>query len=356
MSVKTIIHKWYQKNQHLFFKYANGFYHLNYVANSPLLMLESFKTMLFCKYNATTNTIHTNSPFNKGFLQYAFLEEGLVVLNTELTYKKNVCYHQVITPDTENDYYSLSFNIFSHPTSNNSITVESLGFSNKKWILSKPSFLSVVRYLKNSRSQNVLIYFNQQWLNNYIEQDVAYGASKIKAFFESNKDIAVLPDSSLKLAKIAADIKNNLTQNGINNQLQLKLKTYELVATFIKEYHPNTPIKNTTNIPQKDILKINQIELYLSDNLQNKFIGIEMLSQQFNISPTKLKTDFKAVFGMGVFTYFRQKQLFMAKELLQSGNYRVKEVAHLFGYENTSKFSKAFYQIHGELPSKIVFT
>ncbi|MGY5351993.1 helix-turn-helix domain-containing protein [Wenyingzhuangia sp. IMCC45533] len=356
MLLTKIINTWFHKNQHLFFKYHNGFYHLNYVANSPLLMLNSFKKMMFCKYNAITNTIHTNSPFNKGFLQYAFLEDGLAILNTELTYKKNVCYHQVISPEAANDYYTLSFNVFHNLSNAGGVTINSVSFSNKKWILTKPSFLSEVSYLKNSYNESILIYFDQKWLNNYIKSDTAFKNSKVKSFFDGEEDIMVWPDNALELSKIAKDIKTCLTKDGTTNPLLLKFKTYELVATFIRQYNPNNALKKYIDLPQKDIVKITKIEVYLLDNLKNKFVGINELSHQFNISHTKLKKDFKAVYGMGIFNYFRQKQMFMAKEFLQSGEYRVKEVAQLFGYENVGKFSKAFKMVNNELPSKIIFT
>ena len=58
---------------------------------------------------------------------------------------------------------------------------------------------------------------------------------------------------------------------------------------------------------------------------------------------------------MGIFNYFRKAQMYNAKELLQSGNYRVKEIAHLFGYANISKFSKAFKTVNHLMPSDIIF-
>lgn len=352
----NIIHQWFQKNQHVFFKYSKGFYHLNYVANSPKLMMESFKKMLFCKYDKNTDIIYTNNPFNKGFLQFSFLEEGLVLLNTEIVYKKNVCYHQVINAEVENDYYTLSYNVFSHPTSEQSIQVGSFGFSNEKWILSKPRFLSTVSYQKKSSSDSIIIYFNKKWLDTYIKKDKTYENASIKTFFDSDDTITILPDNTIELSDIAKEIKELFTETGVEDPLQLKFKTYKLVATFIRQYQSNNIIEDYTNLPQKDIDKIKQIAFYLEEHSNQKFMGIDQLCSLFEISPTKLKNDFKHVFAMGVFGYFRSKQMYKAKDLLQTGNYRVKEIAQLCGYENVSKFSKAFQQVNKILPSKIIFT
>ncbi len=356
MSIARIINKWFKKNQHLFFKYSDGFYHLNYVANSPRLMMESFKKMLFCKFDEAKNVVTTDSPFNKARVQFAFLEDGLALMDAKMELKVNVCYHQVINEEVPNDYYTLSFNTFSNASKETSITMKSLAFSNKKWILTKPEFLSFTTYAKNSSADSILIYFNKKWLNDFIKSDRAYHTSKVKSFFESNEEFVVWPDNAIELSNMAKALQQTLIEEGSQNPLQLKLKTLELISTFIRTYDPQNIFKNYATLNKKDILRVNKVEFYLSENIQNKFMGIELLSEKFSVSPTKLKSDFKAAYGMGIFSYFRQKQMHIAKELLESGAYQVKEVAQLFGYDSRSKFSKAFETVNGALPSTIVFS
>ncbi len=356
MSISRIINNWFKKNKHLFFTYRDGFYHLNFVANSPRLMIESFKKMLFCKHDALTNTIFTDSPFNRAKIRYAFLEEGLAIINYEMIYKKNVSYHQVINEEILNDYYTLSFNVFSNQTNTDTIILKSLSFSNKKWILTKPSLLAHSSYFKNSEGESIIIYFNQKWLENYIQNDKAYCTSKVKHFFESDEEFVVWPDNIIELSNLALNIQHILKEDGPDNSLLLKYKTFELISSFIRTYDPQNIFKNYKNLNKKDLLKINKVEFFLMENIQQKFIGIEKLSQQFSISPTKLKSDFKSVYGIGIFTYYRKKQMKISKELLEKGDLQIQEVAQLFGYENRSKFSKAFESVNGILPSKVVFS
>ena len=91
----------------------------------------------------------------------------------------------------------------------------------------------------------------------------------------------------------------------------------------------------------------------VSENLQSKFMGIDELSDIFRISPTKMKHDFKIIFGQSIFSYFQSKQIELAKEVLAKGNYPINEIATVFGYSNASKFSSAFKKKTGFLPSEI---
>ncbi len=354
--ISKIINKWYQKNKHLFFKYKDGFFHLNFVANSPVLMMESFKKVIFSKFDPENNVVLSNTPFSDIRVQFAFLEEGLTLLNSKMLYKKNVSFQGVRNGEFPNDYYTLSFHTFSNTFNNKGLTLNSINFSDKRWIMTKPEYLAFAAYSEGCESESIMVFFNKKWFDNYIKKDKAYKNSKVKDFFESDDIFVLWPDNSVELSRMAESIIATLDQYSIQNPLQLKLKTYELISAFIRSYNPQNIFKNYKNLSKNDILRINRVEFYLLENIHSKFSGIEFLSNKFSVSPTKLKSDFKSAYGVGVFTYFRNKQMHLAKELLENNEYQVQEVAQLFGYENTSKFSKAFEAVNGMLPSKVVYS
>ena len=59
---------------------------------------------------------------------------------------------------------------------------------------------------------------------------------------------------------------------------------------------------------------------------------------------------------MAVFTYFREKQMKLAKELLIKNDCKIHEVSRLVGYENVIKFTNAFKNVNGVLPSQLNIT
>ncbi|WP_281679270.1 helix-turn-helix domain-containing protein [Synergistes jonesii] len=71
------------------------------------------------------------------------------------------------------------------------------------------------------------------------------------------------------------------------------------------------------------------------------------------LSETKLKRGFKACFGCTVYEYVVEKRMEMARRLLQSGKYRVKEVVWMTGYSNAGHFIDTFRKRYGVTPSEI---
>ena len=87
------------------------------------------------------------------------------------------------------------------------------------------------------------------------------------------------------------------------------------------------------------------------DNLFVTFPGIENMAEQLGISPTKLKSDFKQVYGETLFQYYQQQRMHYAKEVLMSQKIKVQDAAKNLGYETVSKFSAAYKKQFGHSPS-----
>lgn len=81
-------------------------------------------------------------------------------------------------------------------------------------------------------------------------------------------------------------------------------------------------------------------------------ITIEKLSTLFHVSPTQLKNCFKGVYGMSVYTYIRTQKMSAACHLLKSTDYTILDIGNRFGYDNGSKFAKAFKDIIGMTPTE----
>jgi AraC-like DNA-binding protein len=73
-----------------------------------------------------------------------------------------------------------------------------------------------------------------------------------------------------------------------------------------------------------------------------------------SISESKLKKDFKLIYGLPVYEYFQKIRMQTAKDKLLSGDHSVKEVAMELGYSNLSNFTIAFKKEFGLLPSKLL--
>ncbi|MNR55027.1 Regulatory protein PchR [compost metagenome] len=80
-------------------------------------------------------------------------------------------------------------------------------------------------------------------------------------------------------------------------------------------------------------------------------MGIDKIAFEVNTSPTKLKANFKTVFGFSMLQYHKEKNMLLAKQLLQNSEIEVQIIAIITGFESASKFSAAFKKRFNELPS-----
>lgn len=90
---------------------------------------------------------------------------------------------------------------------------------------------------------------------------------------------------------------------------------------------------------------------YLTDHPDRK-ITIPELAEHFHVSPTLLKNAFRDHLNTSVHVYARNRKMEYAAGLLKNTDMTVLEVAGKTGYDNASKFARAFRDITGYTPSQ----
>jgi len=95
---------------------------------------------------------------------------------------------------------------------------------------------------------------------------------------------------------------------------------------------------------------IRQVHDYLLEHLQEK-CTIEDLAARFHMSPTTLKQQFSKTYGTSVAGHTRHHRLEEAAWLLQTTDLSVADVARQVGYTSQSRFTDAFRQQYGRLPT-----
>ncbi len=94
---------------------------------------------------------------------------------------------------------------------------------------------------------------------------------------------------------------------------------------------------------------VSQIHSLMTADLTRRHT-IEELSARFHLSATTLKTQFKRVFGRPIAAYMKEFRMNEAARLLTQTDLPIAEIAARVGYENGSKFTKAFRDVRGILP------
>lgn len=114
-------------------------------------------------------------------------------------------------------------------------------------------------------------------------------------------------------------------------------------------------VKSDVNFEIKtlDYLNIVKAEKIIIKNISSFFPGTRFIADEVNMSSTKLKTIFKAVYGTSMLQYLIEKRMLLAMKMLLNSEEQIKNIAAATGHENSSKFSSNFKKKYGKLPSQV---
>jgi len=74
------------------------------------------------------------------------------------------------------------------------------------------------------------------------------------------------------------------------------------------------------------------------------------MAQRLNVSESYFKKIFKRMYGVAPYQTYLETKFACAKWLLQSGDYKVHEIANLLGYSQSAKFVQKFREHVGQTP------
>ena len=90
---------------------------------------------------------------------------------------------------------------------------------------------------------------------------------------------------------------------------------------------------------------------YIRENYSSNQLKISTVAEHVGLSSSRLSVLFKQEIGKTVNDFITEVRMEAAKELLQSGRYKVYEVAEMTGYKTSQYFSQIFLQYTGSLPT-----
>lgn len=158
----------------------------------------------------------------------------------------------------------------------------------------------------------------------------------------------------LKLASSVSNQGNEandrLNMDDFFDQLRLSRVRGEIIDQI---EHFIAELSHLTALPSVNYYKqvIAQAEQYIKDNL-TRDITLEDVAEAVKLSSGHLSRLFHKVTGVNFITYLTDLRLAEGKKLLQTGQYRVYEVADKVGYSGWKHFSRLFRQKYGFSPNE----
>lgn len=91
---------------------------------------------------------------------------------------------------------------------------------------------------------------------------------------------------------------------------------------------------------------------YIEENYQDPQLSLETVAEYFNISPNYLRLKFKEAETKSISTYINELRFEKAKQLLETTDLTVKEIAARIGLNNYNYFYTAFKKYYGLSPNQ----
>ena len=163
-----------------------------------------------------------------------------------------------------------------------------------------------------------------------------------------------LRDNNLVTTKrVGKEVYYKATNNAVSELLHKMIEDM-IDITCPEDSHGdcccNHEHNNNSEFSNEQIEMIRDIHDYLSHHLDQR-VTIESLSRIFPMNPTTIKLVFKSVYGGSIAAHIKEHRMEQAARLLNETDNSIAEIASLVGYNSQSKFTAAFKEFHGELPT-----
>jgi len=142
-------------------------------------------------------------------------------------------------------------------------------------------------------------------------------------------------------------------QFGIIERLQLKNSINEM-EEWVKEIYRHTLEAIKKNKSSKASKIIEEVKNYISDNYQNYELNIDEIARNIFINYAHLCFIFKRDTGVTINEYLTEFRISKAKDLFDSGNTLILDVASKVGYADANYFGKCFKKFYGIPPRKYI--
>jgi signal transduction histidine kinase/DNA-binding response OmpR family regulator/ligand-binding sensor domain-containing protein len=134
----------------------------------------------------------------------------------------------------------------------------------------------------------------------------------------------------------------------IENLIELRRRLHDYYNRAYDSKITNKPITPTT-----EDLFLQRLITIVEENLSNEHFGLPDLCRKANLSRSQLFRKLKALTGKSTTNFIRSIRLAKGKELLETTDQTVSEVAYSVGFRSVPYFSTMFKEVYGITPGEV---
>ncbi len=235
-------------------------------------------------------------------------------------------------------------------------------------------------YVDSARPSHGLLYFCNCGANYTIDGkpplhankgDIVYipkGAKYISRFSDAKKEL----EGIILIEFLISDSENNPI--ALHDDINIitphnPLHFYNAFSEMAKAYYSSlqspallksilyrilaelSNIQRRANINSREYINIRKGIIYLEENLKQD-LSIEEIAKMCNVSSNCFRRIFKKYSGMSPSDYRLNAKISKAKQLLESNNVSISEIADILGFSDAAYFSRLFKQKTGIPPKE----
>ena len=201
-------------------------------------------------------------------------------------------------------------------------------------------------------AKGINVLMDTEWLAHYLGVESKSGV--LHKYLSLKASRITMEPLDIEYKKLIRDVLEQVNSDGqfkqiaIQNRIMLLIERFFMrMAVKMETEHPDIKLS------REDINRVMEIESLITRDVFSPAPFIPELARMVNISETKLKNNFKMVYGIPIYQYFQKARMRAARDVLETRKYSVKQVALELGYTNLSNFSTAFRKEFGVLPSQL---
>jgi AraC-like DNA-binding protein len=283
----------------------------------------------------------------KGFLLIFNLEKGLQARIWDCSFNEGIEIYSTSYTAIENTYFNLAF----------FLDIKEFLFANGDSILPEDIICNTLLLCATSNYKiqippNVVgrclsISFSKKWLNdNILEGNDAF--KKLKQKIDTSQPFSLLECMDATERKTVQELLANSWKKPFGT-FYIKASVLKIVSDFFYRIKDRETL--SFNNYCLDTLVV-EVKNHLVEHLTGSMPDLKLLASKFSVSDSTLKRHFRKKYGVNMSTYFFQKKMEYARQLMRDDNLNITETANFLGYRNVTHFFTMLKKYQGYTPDK----
>ncbi|WP_151949480.1 helix-turn-helix domain-containing protein [Aliarcobacter butzleri] len=291
------------------------------------------KDLISSNLNSKKNIIKNSFPLEIGtdYMEKIYIQDGFLFSKTNYNIEKPI----FLEAKQEERKFVITISLKGNTTYINTGDKKIIPFKEGFTTISMFENTQGFREFKDKQINQIRLILSESFLRRNFQK------SLVEKYFFNKQNLQLIDFrlTSIQSQFLLNDILNCSLVGELAN-IYKQGKIFELLSLEISKLQKNEDDIFLDDYDRSAILKAKEI---LLNNLQNP-PSIVTLAKIVHLSEVKLKRGFKQIYKTSPYQLLVSHKMNLAKNMLESGEYNINEIALQVGYKFANNFTNAFYK------------